>query len=139
MIQKALEIALQAHKDQVDKAGEPYILHPLRLMQAMSSEKEQIVAILHDVVEDSEWTLKALKLAGFSEEVIEALDCLTRRHESYPEFIERVIVNDLARKVKIADLKDNLDVTRMGSLDDKDLARVKKYHKSLKFLLSPLK
>src|SRR4030095_5364261 len=92
---KAIAIAAQAHQDQYDKAGAPYILHPLRMMLRMSSETEMMAAILHDVVEDTDWTLDKLRQAGFSEEVVQAVECITHRdRETYDEFIGRVRTND---------------------------------------------
>src|SRR5512145_2822330 len=91
---KAVVIAAQAHQVQYDKAGTPYILHPLRTMLRMNSETEMMAAILHDVVEDTEWTLDKLRRAGFAEEVVPAVECLTHRgHETYDEFIARVCTN----------------------------------------------
>src|SRR6266567_9334971 len=103
---KAIAIAAQAHQAQLDKAGAPYILHPLRMMLRMSSETEMMAAILHDVVEDTDWTLDGLRQAGFSDEVVQAVECLTHReHETYDEFIAfiaRVRTNPIATKVKLA-------------------------------------
>lgn len=128
-LEKAIIIAAQAHQGQKDKAGYPYILHPLRMMLRISSETERIIAVLHDVVEDTDWTLDALSKEGFPAEVLEAVDCLTRRDdESYEEFIERVKVNPIARRIKIADLEDNMDIRRISNLTKKDIQRLKKYH-----------
>jgi (p)ppGpp synthase/HD superfamily hydrolase len=100
---KAIAIAAQAHQDHYDKAGAPYILHPLRTMLRMSSETEMMAAILHDMVEDTEWTLDKLRQGGFAEEVVQAVECLTQRdHETYDEFIGRVRTNAIASKVKLA-------------------------------------
>lgn len=130
-LEKAILIAGQAHQGQKDKAGAPYILHPLRMMLQMETETEQIVAVLHDVVEDTAWTLEGLRREGFSEEVIAAVDCLTRRtDESYEAFIERARGNPIARQVKLADLADNMDMRRIGVLTDKDTARFKRYHQA---------
>ncbi len=130
-LEKAILIAAQAHQGQKDKAGEPYILHPLRVMLRMDSETEMIVAVLHDVVEDSQWTMDGLRKEGFSEEVLEIVDCLTRRkEESYEEFIGRVRPNLKAKKVKLADLEDNMDMRRIEKPTEKDWERVKKYHRA---------
>lgn len=135
-LDKALEIACKAHKGQVDKAGHPYILHPLRLMLRCEAEAERIVALLHDVVEDSDCTLDDLRNAGFHEEIVEAVDCLTRRQdESYDAFIARLASNGLAKIVKIKDIQDNLDLTRIAVLTESDLNRIARYHKALAFLL----
>ena len=128
---KAIAIAAQAHQAQLDKAGAPYILHPLRMMLRMSSETEMIVAVLHDVVEDTDWTLDRLRQAGFSEEVVRAVECLTHRaHETYEEFIVRVRTNAIARKVKLADLEDNMDMHRLRAVSEQDVQRLHKYHQA---------
>lgn len=129
---KAILIAAKAHDGQTDKGGNPYILHPARLATKAGSEEESIVAILHDVVEDSDNTLFDLKNAGFSIDIIEALDCLTKRaDESYEDFITRIKLNPLATKVKILDLEDNSDVGRIPNPTDKDYARIDKYKKAI--------
>ena len=128
---KAIAIAAQAHQEQVDKAGAPYILHPLRMMLRMSSETEMMAAILHDVVEDTDWTLDKLRQAGFSDEVVQAVECLTHRdRETYEAFIVRVRTNAIARKVKLADLEDNMDMRRLSTLTEKDAQRLHKYHQA---------
>ncbi len=128
---KAIAIAAQAHQEQRDKAGAPYILHPLRLMLRMHSETEMMVAILHDVVEDTDWTLDKLRQAGFAEEVVQAVECLTHRdHETYEEFIARVRTNAIASKVKLADLEDNMDMRRLSALTEQDTQRLRKYHRA---------
>src|SRR5262245_15143699 len=120
-LERAILIAAQAHLGQRDKAGAPYILHPLRLMMRMESEPAMIAAVLHDVVEDSDWTLEQLRGEGFSEEVLHAVDCLTRREdESYDEFISRAKADAVARQVKIADLEDNMNIKRIGEITPKD-------------------
>jgi len=135
-LNKAIILASEAHNGQVDKAGKPYILHPLRLMSKFSREEEQIIAVLHDVVEDSNVLFKELESYGFSKIILNALDCLTKReNEEYSDFIERILNDDLATKVKIVDIKDNMDLTRLKAITDKDLERVKKYHKALQVLL----
>ena len=136
MLERAIEIAVEAHKGQVDKGGQPYILHPLRVMMSVDLELEKIVAVLHDVVEDSNWTFEALLAEGFSVEVIEGLKSVTKESpdEDYDSFIQRAIRNPIGRKVKIADIRDNLDVTRIPELGEKDLRRISKYKKALKRL-----
>jgi (p)ppGpp synthase/HD superfamily hydrolase len=134
-IDQAISIATETHSGQVDKAGQPYILHPLRLMLQFNAEPEMIVAVMHDVVEDSDLEQSDLKKLGFSREVIEAIDCLTKRNdEDYESFILRVLENDLARKIKIADIKDNLNLTRLNEITDIDLQRIAKYHRALRLL-----
>ncbi|MFK3798503.1 GTP pyrophosphokinase [Pseudomonas sp. NPDC088444] len=132
----AIALACKAHAGQVDKSGKPYILHPLRLMLRFDDEDAQIASVLHDVVEDSDVTLEALREAGISERVIEAIDCLTKRPgEVYEDFIARILSNPLARRVKIADIRDNLDLTRLPTVTEKDLQRAAKYHRALSSLL----
>ena len=127
-LEKAIELAVKAHKGQLDKAGMPYVLHPLRMMLKMECETEMIAAVLHDVVEDSEVTLSDLTDMGFSEEITRAVDCLTKtKDEGYEEFIERTQANPVSRKVKIADIEDNMDIRRLGSLTERDVERLKKY------------
>ena len=135
-LDRAIQIAAQAHEGQRDKAGDPYILHPLRMMLRMRQDEERIVAVLHDVVEDSDWTLDDLRREGFSEVVVEAVDALTRREdETYEAFVERAGRYPLARQVKLADLEDNMDVTRLRSITEKDQARLDRYHRARQHLL----
>ena len=136
MLERAIEIAVEAHKGQIDKGGSPYILHPLRVMMSVHGESEKIVGLLHDVVEDSDWTFEDLLAEGFSIEVIEALKSVTKNsdNEDYDSFIQRALGNPIGRKVKIADLRDNLDVTRISDITDKDVKRINKYKKALKLL-----
>ncbi len=131
-LEEAIQIALDAHRGQTDKAGRPYILHPLRLMALMRSEAEQMAAVLHDVVEDSDWTLAALREHGFPREVVVAVDCLTRREdETYEAFIERAASDSIARAVKLADVEDNLDVRRLPDpLTKADRKRLERYRRA---------
>ena len=126
---KAIEIAVSAHKGQKDKSGADYILHPLRVMGRGETEVEKICGVLHDVIEDSDWTFEKLKSEGFSVEVIDVLRCVTKKseEEDYDIFIDRVIQNPTAIRVKINDLLDNLDVTRLVELNEWDLKRLNKY------------
>lgn len=136
-LQRAIEIATQAHHGQFDKSGKDYIGHPLRVMEMGKTEEEKIVGVLHDVVEDSDWTFEALEAEGFSQEIIAALKCVTKlsEKENYDNFIERVKKNPLAVAVKINDLTDNMDIRRLPYLSDKDIKRLKKYLKSYKKLI----
>ena len=135
LIEKSLQIALRAYTGQKDKAGKTYILHPLRLMNRMESDEEMAVALLHDVIEDSEITEKDLLKEGIPSEVVDAVKCLTKRKgESYDDFITRVSKNDLASKIKIVDIEDNIDILRLNKLTEKDLKRIAKYHKAWKKL-----
>ena len=136
-LQRAIEIALEAHKGASDKGGNPYILHPLRLMLQMDSEEEMIVAILHDVVEDSEkWSFDKLHKEGFSKKIINSLRSVTKENENedYEKFIDRSVKNKIGRKVKIADISDNLDISRLKEVTDKDILRINKYKKALEKL-----
>ena len=136
-LQRAIEIATQAHQGQFDKSGKDYIGHPLRVMEMGSTEEEKIAGVLHDVVEDSDWTFEALEAEGFSQEIIAALKCVTKlsENENYDDFIERVKKNPLAVAVKINDLTDNMDIRRLPYLSDKDIKRLKKYLKAYKKLI----
>ncbi|MFL0797999.1 MAG: GTP pyrophosphokinase [Cellvibrionaceae bacterium] len=135
-LEKAISIAVTAHNGQYDKAGEPYVLHPLRLMFKFQDKNEMIVAVLHDVIEDSQVSLDDLKDHGFSKIIIDAVECLSRHiNESYEDFIVRVYGNPLAKKVKVEDIKDNLSVYRLREITKKDLVRIEKYHDALRFLL----
>lgn len=129
---KAILLAAKAHDGQTDKGGNPYILHPIRLASKAKTTEESIVAVLHDVVEDSNITLFDLKNEGFSSNVIAALDCLTRRaDESYEGFIKRIKLNPLASNVKLLDLEDNCDINRIPQPTDADYARIDKYKKAI--------
>ena len=135
-LERAIEIATEAHRGQLDKAGNDYIGHPLRVMAAGKSINEKIVGVLHDVVEDTEWTFEMLAAEGFSDEVIDALRCVTKLYENepYDKFIARVKTNSLAVAVKLNDLSDNMDIRRLPYLSDKDVKRLKKYLKAYKQL-----
>lgn len=135
-LERAIQIATEAHKGQLDTAGRDYIGHPLRVMEMGKTEDEKIVGVLHDVIEDTDWTFEMLEAEGFSREVIEALKCVTKlsENENYDDFIERVRKNPLAVAVKINDLTDNMDIRRLPYLSDKDVKRLKKYLKAYKKL-----
>lgn len=135
-LEKAIQIAVEAHAGTKDKGGKAYILHPISVMMRVETEEEKIVAILHDVVEDTDWNFDELRKEGFSETVIEALETVTKysEEEDYDDFIQRSLKNDIGRKVKIADLRENLDVTRIGELNEKDIERINKYKRALKTL-----
>jgi (p)ppGpp synthase/HD superfamily hydrolase len=135
----AIAFAAKAHAGQLDKAGKPYILHPLRLMMKFDELEEQLASLLHDVVEDGDVTLDELRGLGIPEVTVVAIDCLTKRPgETYEQFISRIRPNPLATKVKIADIRDNLDLTRLPALQEKDLERAAKYHQALLYLQKPL-
>lgn len=133
-LERAIFIAVQAHAGAKDKAGKAYILHPLRMMMKMSTEAQRVVAVLHDVVEDSDWTIEGLRSEGFTEEVLTAVDHLTKRQgEDYEDFVRRAVSDPLALRVKIADLEDNLDQSRLKDLTEQDRARIARYEKALAY------
>jgi (p)ppGpp synthase/HD superfamily hydrolase len=138
-LEKAIETAAKAHAGQLDKAGNPYVEHPLRMMLKMQTIEEKIVAVLHDVVEDSDTTLDDLRREGFSEKVLDAVDVLTRKSaaiEDYDAYLSALAANPIARKVKLADLEDNMNLVRLLTVTEKDLQRLQKYHSSWTFLRS---
>ncbi len=128
LLDTAIQIAAQAHAGQKQRNGEPYILHPLRVMMRVHTEDEKIVAILHDVLEDTPWTAEQLKVRGFPAHILHALDCVTKRHgERYEDFVTRSASDPIAIRVKLADLEDNMDVRRLPELTEKDHTRLNKY------------
>lgn len=132
---KALNICFEAHVEQKDKSGLPYVFHPFHLAEQMETEETIIIALLHDVVEDSDISLEDLANEGFSKEIIEALALLTHNDGSkYPDYVARIKKNPLAKTVKLADLKHNSDITRLDVVDEKALERRKKYLDAIKFL-----
>ena len=139
LIEASLNIALRAYAGKVDKAGREYILHPLRVMAKMKTDEEMTAALLHDVLEDSEITAEQLLAEGIPAEIVEAVQYLSKHeNEAYQDFIARTKKNRLAAKVKLADIEDNMDVLRLNSLDENDLARIKKYHSAWRFLMEAL-
>ena len=127
-------IAYEAHKNQVDKSGVPYIYHPIHVAEQMNTENECIIALLHDVVEDTNVTFKQLEEV-FSKEIIDILKLLTREENiEYDEYIKRIKNNSIACKVKIADLTHNLDKTRLDFVTEVDVKRNEKYKKALQIL-----
>lgn len=137
-LQRAIEIATKAHAGQFDKSGKEYIGHPLRVMKMGKTEAEKIVGVLHDVIEDTSITFEYLSEEGFSKEILDALLCVTKQsnNEDYDHFISRVLTNPLAVKVKINDLKDNMDITRLNKVTEKDLERIRKYQKAYNRLIN---
>ena len=128
-LQKAIRIAVEAHFGKKDKHGAPYILHPLRVMFRLKSEPQRIVAVLHDVVEKTSVRLEDLQQAGFSPDILTAIDCMTKREgEPYEDYISRVEKHSLARSVKIADLEDNLDLQRFPQISEKELEKMPRRH-----------
>ena len=135
LLEKAIAIALEAHQGQRDRRGVAYILHPVRVMCRLDDVTEKTVAILHDVVEDTDWTFKDLEEAGFPRTVLDALDSVTKRDgEAYEDFVKRSANNPLGRKVKLADLEDNMDLRRLREVTEEDKARLQKYVNAWNFL-----
>ena len=131
----ALKLCFAAHKDQQDKSGMPYVFHPFHLAEQMQTEETTIVALLHDVVEDTDYTLEDLAAMGFDPVVIEALTLLTHdENVPYMEYVRTIKDNPVAKEVKIADLQHNSDLSRLDSVDEKALARREKYLKALALL-----
>lgn len=134
---KAMKFAYKAHLGQVDKAGVPYIFHPIHLAEQMKDEDTTVVALLHDVVEDTKYTLKDLKDMGFTEKQVDAVSFMTHdKKEPYLDYVKRVKMNPIAKAVKIADLKHNSDITRVKNPTSKDYERLeKKYKPAMKILM----
>ncbi len=134
LTRKAMRIAYDAHKDQLDKSSVPYIYHPIHVAEQMNTELECIVALLHDVVEDTKVTFDDLK-KDFSDEVIELLKLLTHDKKiEYMDYIKKIKNNEIARKIKIADIKHNSDETRLDMVTKEDIERRKKYKEALEYL-----
>ena len=156
-LQRAIEIAVEAHKGQLDKAGNLYVLHPLRVMMNLDTEDEKIVGVLHDVVEDCEgWTWDRLRSEGFSEKIIDALQSVSKTpneevefsrlketgsedavRQHYFAFVRRAAANEIGRKVKVADIKDNLNISRIKILSNEDMIRLRRYEEALDILGNP--
>lgn len=135
-LNKAIILAIEAHQGQVDTHnGHPYIEHPFRVMNAGQTLQEKIVGILHDVIEDTAWTLDRLKAEGFSREIIEGVDALSRRNdETYDDYVRRLENNPLAVRVKLNDLTDNMDIRRWDEITDGELPRLRRYLNAYKRL-----
>ena len=135
MTKKAMKLCFQAHKDQLDKSGMPYVFHPFHLAEQMEDEITTAVALLHDVAEDSGYTLSKLRDVGFPEPVVEAVRMMT--HDPavpYLEYVAELRSNPITRAVKLADLRHNSDLSRLDFVDEKALARVEKYRKAIRIL-----
>ena len=135
MTKRALALCFEAHKDQLDKSGLPYVFHPFHLAEQMSNENTTVVALLHDVAEDTNITIEQLQAEGFGEQVIAALRLLTHDPcEPYLSYVARIAQDPVARAVKLADLRHNSDLTRLDTIDDRALARVEKYKAAMALL-----
>lgn len=132
---KALKLCFEAHKEQKDKSGLPYVFHPFHLAEQMQDESTTVVALLHDVVEDTPYTLRDLENAGFGKEVIDAIALLTHGDEvDYMDYVRKIKENPIAKAVKIQDLRHNSDLSRLDVVDEKALARKAKYSEALALL-----
>jgi (p)ppGpp synthase/HD superfamily hydrolase len=139
-LEKSLQIALNAYAGKTDKADKTYILHPLRIMAKMATEEEMAVALLHDVIEDSDITAEELLNKGIPQTIVDAVVLLTKDSgENYEDFIKKLSSNKLASTVKKADIEDNINVLRLDKLESNDLERIKKYHKAWKMLDNKVK
>ena len=137
LLEKALKLAMEAHEGQVDKAGAPYIFHPIRVACRCKNDTERIAALLHDTVEDSDMTPERLLAEGFPRTIVEAVISLTHYDdEKYSDYVRRCSLNAVARAVKIHDLEDNMDISRLKQVTEKDLKHLNKYLVAYRFLLS---
>ena len=135
--QIALELAVEKHKNQTDKAGNPYILHPLHVMENVNSKEGKIVAILHDIIEDTDITEDYLFKIGLSKRIVDAVVALTRSEDmDYQEYIKNLSSNPLAKEGKLADLEHNMDLKRLPTLEEKDLERNRKYQIAYHYLIN---
>jgi (p)ppGpp synthase/HD superfamily hydrolase len=135
MTKKAIRLMFDLHKEQTDKSGLPYVFHPWHVAESMDDEITATVALLHDAVEDTDLTLEGVREAGFPEEVVAALGCMTHDDSvDYMGYVRALAPNAVARKVKLADLKHNADITRLDAPTEKDLARREKYLKAIELL-----
>ena len=132
-LERAIAIAAEAHAGQIDKGGTPYILHPLRVMLAVSSTEARIAAVLHDLCEDCPgWTLDRLRAEGFADAILAALDAVTKREgESYDDFVRRAAADPVGRAVKLADMADNCDLSRIADPTARDFERIEKYRAAI--------
>lgn len=137
MTKKALKVSFEAHEEQKDKNGIPYVYHPFHLAEQMDTEAETIVALLHDVVEDNrDYPLQRIKDMGFSDEVIEALELMTHDDSvPYMDYVSKLKSNPIARKVKLADLRHNSDLSRLDTIDEAAIERLKKYKEAYEYLI----
>jgi (p)ppGpp synthase/HD superfamily hydrolase len=135
LTKQALKLCFEAHKEQKDKSGMPYVFHPFHLAEQMTDEATTVVALLHDVVEDTDTTFEDLEKQGFDEEIISALKLLTHNDDTpYMDYVAEIKSNKIATAVKLADLRHNSDLTRLDIVDEKALKRKEKYEKAIKFL-----
>ena len=132
---KAMKLCFEAHKNQTDKSGLPYVFHPFHVAEQMHDEKTTIVALLHDVIEDTSYTLQDLRAMGFNQEVLDAIALMTHDNNlPYMEYVAKIRENPIARTVKLADLRHNSDLTRMDEITETELKRVEKYKAAMRLL-----
>ncbi len=135
LTKKALSLCFEAHKNQLDKSGMPYVFHPFHLAEQMETEETVVVALLHDLVEDTDYTIDDLKAMGFPKNVTDAIALMTHDADTeYMDYVARIKTNPIAKAVKLADLRHNSDTTRLDKVTEKDLKRVEKYTAAIKFL-----
>ena len=135
LTKKALKLCFEVHKNQLDKSGMPYVFHPFYLATQMSDEICTVCALLHDVVEDSDYTLDDIQKLGFPSEVTDALSKLTHDAATpYMEYVREIRTNPIAKKVKLADLMHNSDLSRLDTVDEKALKRIEKYKMAIELL-----
>ena len=135
MTKKALKLCFEAHKEQVDKSGLPYVFHPFHLAEQMESEETTVVALLHDVVEDTDYTIEDLTAMGFDKAVTDAIALMTHADGvDYMDYVRAIKENPIAKAVKLADLTHNSDLSRLDIIDEKALQRAKKYKEAIKIL-----
>ena len=131
----ALKLCFEAHKEQVDKSGMPYVFHPFHLAEQMNTEETTIVALLHDLVEDTDYTIEALVDMGFDKSITDAIALMTHADNvAYMDYVRAIKDNPIAKTVKLADLKHNSDLTRLDTIDEKALSRREKYLKAIAIL-----
>lgn len=136
LTKKALQLCFEAHKNQVDKTGLPYVFHPFHLAEQMTDEISTVCALLHDVVEDTEYGFGDIRAMGFPQEVIEVLGLLTHQEDvPYMEYVKKIKGNSVATRIKLADLRHNSDASRLDVVDEQALARMEKYKKAKEILL----
>ena len=132
---KALKLCFEAHKNQVDKSGMPYVFHPFHVAEQMTDEATTIVALLHDVVEDTDYTLEDLAAEGFGKDILEAVALMTHEDDvPYLDYVAKLKDNPIARAVKLADLAHNSDLSRIGEVDEETRERLEKYKKATALL-----
>lgn len=132
---KALALCFEAHKEQKDDSGLPYVFHPFHLAEQMNDEATTVVALLHDVVEDTHYTINDIKEMGFSKEVLDAIKLLTHDKEiPYMDYVRKIKDNPIAKAVKLADMRHNSDTTRLNKITEKEINRARKYTEAIKLL-----